>query len=242
MIRIEKHYTCDAVTEHEAELQCCQLDKNSLSEPNPAYPNYTGGQLYGLVRDMITFDRLKAQLFEDQGGICCYCGAKLEYPFNPQFRVEHVKPKESHRELAGEYENLLLSCRSTDEEKAEIAKVTKKQRKDFLHCDEAKDSSEIVYSPLTDECETKFFYEIDGRIKGADEIANHDIKTLGLDCSYLNRRRAEAISSIYDENGELLSVEELNLYKEAVMRRDKNNRHSEFCFVIKKAIESLTKN
>lgn len=240
MKKIDKHYTVDAVVAHEAELQSCRLDKESLSEPDPSYPEYTGGQLYDLVRDMATFSDLAEQMFKDQGGICCYCGAKLEYPFDPQYRVEHVKPKGSHRELVGEYENLLLSCRSTQAEKESMGRAPRKKRKDFLHCDEAKDNNEISYSPLTDECETKFLYSIDGSIIGADESAEQDIKTLGLRCPYLIRRRMEAISTIYDENGELLSDEELNLYKNLVMRRDANGLHAEFCFVIKKAIESLT--
>ena len=82
---------------HKVELILCRLDKASLTKPDNRYAKLTGGQRYDMVRDMTTFADLKRLLYDEQGGICCYCGAKLEYPVNSRSRVEHVKPKNIHR-------------------------------------------------------------------------------------------------------------------------------------------------
>lgn len=222
---------------HKVELILCKLDKASLIKPDNRYANLSGEQLYDKVREMTTFANLKQLLYDEQGGICCYCGMKLEYPFNPQFRVEHVKPRDSHRELVGEYENLLLSCRATKEE-LEIRRhaPNSKERRKHFHCDEAKGAEEITYSPLTPDCESAFIYGIDGSITGIDDAANKDIEILGLGCGYLKRRRSEAISAWFDDN---ISSEDLLKCKNAIMSRDKDNRLAEFCFVISNVIEQF---
>ena len=234
---IEKNHNTDKVLKHKKELIRCQLDKSSLLNHEGKYANRTGGQLYDLVKDMTTFSDLKLQLYDDQGGICCYCGLKLKYPFNPQFRVEHVKPKDSHRELVGEYENLLLSCRATKEE-FEIRENTpnREERRKLFHCDEAKGAEEITYSPLNPECENAYIYEIDGNIKGIDDTAKKDIETLGLGGDYLKRRRSEAISVWFDDD---ISSEDLLRCKDVIMSRDNENQLTEFCFVISNVIEQF---
>lgn len=235
---IAKTYDAPAVIAHEIELLSCHLDEKSLSGANDLHPTYSGADLYNLVRDMVTFPALKEQLYEDQGGICCYCGMKLDYPFDPQYRVEHVLPKESHRALVGEYKNLLLSCRATKEESDARNAAPRKKRKDYLHCDEKKGSSEITYSPLNPECETVFVYKQDGSICGANQSAIKDIETLGLDCDYLVRRRKEVLEVLFDGD-ELLPEDLLRVYKEKVMTRDADNKLAEFCFVISNVIGQI---
>ncbi len=232
---IEKNYATLDVMAHGRELVACQLDETSLSIPNESYPGRSGAELYELVRSMKTFPAIKQQLYKEQGGICCYCGAKLEYPYNPQYRIEHVKPKEKHRELVGEYKNLLLSCRATKEEQDERNVAPKRNRKKFMHCDEAKGALEITCSPLNSECEKYFKYMIDGGIAGTNEDAKKDIETLGLGCGYLVRRRRAALSVLFEGN-ELLPEELLQSFKNRVMTRDENGRFSEFCFVISDVI------
>ena len=238
MKHIVKNTDAPAVLAHEAELVSCHLDETSLSGPNDLHPSYSGADLYNLVRDMVTFPSLKEQLFEDQGGICCYCGMKLDYPFDPQYRVEHVRPKEIHRELVGEYKNLLLSCRATKEETDTRDAAPRKKRRDFMHCDEKKGSSEITYSPLDPACEAVFVYKQDGSISGVNQNATNDIETLGLDCDYLVRRRKEALEVLFDGD-ELLPEDLLRDFKEKVMTRDNDNRLTEFCFVISNVIGQI---
>ena len=234
---IEKDYNASAVLAHKQELIECQLDESSLLNPLGKYFARTGGQLYDLVKGMVTFPDLKQQLYNDQGGICCYCGMKLEYPFNPQFRVEHVKPKEAYRELVGEYENLLLSCRATKEELENRGNIhNKEERKKYFHCDEAKGAKEITYSPLNPNCENAYIYGLDGSITGIDDAAKKDIETLGLGCDYLKRRRSEAISVWLDGD---ISSEDLLKCKDNIMFRGQDNCLTEFCFVISNVIEQF---
>lgn len=233
---IEKNYDAPTVLRHEEELISCRLNELSLKDSSNPYANLTGGQLYDMVRDMTTFASLKQYLYEEQGGICCYCGAKLEYPYGAQYRVEHVKPKEKYPELSGEYKNLLLSCRPSQEEVRFRSAFQKKERKELKHCDEAKESKEITYSPLTPNCEKAFIYGIDGSITGVDDDANKDIETLGLGCDYLKRRRSEAISVWLDDE---ITSEDLLKCRDVIMSRDNENRLTEFCFVISNVIEQF---
>lgn len=98
---IEKHFDTDAVVSHEQELANRHLDEESLRRPE-VHPGRTGGQLYETVRNMPTMHALKEQMYAEQGGVCCYCGMNLDYPFNPQYRVEHVLPNITLG-LAGKY-------------------------------------------------------------------------------------------------------------------------------------------
>ena len=107
-----------------------------------------------------------------------------------------------------------------------------------MHCDEKKGSSEITYSPLDPECETVFVYKQNGEIIGANENANNDIKTLGLDCDYLVRRRKEALEVLFDGD-DLLPEDLLRDFQEKVMTRDANNRLAEFCFVFSNVIGQM---
>lgn len=232
---IEKHYDTPTVIQHEQELKSLNLDEDCLRNPE-THAGKSGGQLYETVRDMPTFSALKKQMYSEQGGVCCYCGMKLEYPFNPQYRVEHVLPKETHRELVGEYKNLLLSCRATKEEVALRADSSKPkaQRKGYIHCDEAKGSKEITYSPLNRACENAFWYDLNGKIHYNDEEAKKDIKTLGLDGEYLNKRRKIAISSLCE-----LSEDELIAFRDGLQYPNFEGKYAEFYFVIIDAINQL---
>ena len=211
-----------------------------MSEQSPRnseiHAGKSGGQLYEIVRDMPTLFALKEQMYSEQGGVCCYCGMKLEYPFNPQYRVEHVLPKEAHREFVGEYKNLLLSCRATKKEieLRKDASKSKAQRKGYIHCDEAKGSKEITYSPLNRACENAFWYDLNGKIHYNDEEAKKDIDILGLDGEYLNSRRKAAIDSLW-----VLNEDELIAFRDGLQHPNSEGKYAEFYFVIIDAINQL---
>ena len=93
-------------------------------------------------RDIIpAFEELREQMFEEQGGICCYCGCVLA---KQHCSNEHLKPKSRYVELVGEYKNMVLSCRTSQQEQKEIAREMNKQkdthiklskeRKKHYHC------------------------------------------------------------------------------------------------------------
>lgn len=239
---IEKHDTEQRVVDYENQLREAQMDEASLKD-RTVHPTSNGAAIYDMVQSMPAFPGLKQQLFDDQGGICCYCGQKLLYeghPYQPQFIVEHVFPKEADRTLAGEYHNMLLSCRPADKEEQSRAEAPRKERATFFHCDKSKDCRQITYTPLLKDVSTHFSYDEFGNVIPMDEIAEDDCETLNLNCSWLVKRRCAAIEGrIYDEQNQLLSDDELRLLTTDVMKRDENNQHQEFCFAIKGAAERL---
>ena len=230
---IEKHFDTNAVINHEKKLVELQLDENSLLLPN-IHSGKTGGQLYELVRDMDTLPALKKQMYTEQGGVCCYCGMNLDYPFDPQYRLEHVFPKDTHRELVGEYKNLLLSCRATREE----MKLRENERKRFIHCDEAKGAQEITYSPLDKACENVFWYDLKGSIHHRNDKAERDINILGLAGDYLTSRRQAVIETLL-MNEDVLNDNDLIAFREGLKKPNKEGRYAEFYFVLIDAINQL---
>lgn len=242
---VEKDFQAQAVVDHDAELRLNQLDEASLTNP-AVHHSLDGPAVYDQVRSFDSFSALKQQMYDDQGGICCYCGRKLEYPNHPlqaQYIVEHVKPKEADRTLAGEYKNLLLSCRPTDEEEQLRKDAPRKEKNAFFHCDKAKSSMPITYSPLQLDCDTHFRYDEFGDVNVVDvtdAMAAQDLVTLNLKCQWLKTRRMAAIEGeLFDENYELLPENELRDRLTTIMQRDANGLFAEFCFVIKGAIEHV---
>ena len=238
---IEKDFTDDRIIAYEDELKANLLDKTSLSDPN-IHPRLKGADVYDQVKSFDHFKGLQNKLFEDQGGICCYCGQVLKFLKHPPYIVEHVLPKGECRKLAGEYENLLLSCRPTEEEEEDRNNVHD-NGDNFWHCDKRKKSSILTYTPLQHDCASRFIYYESGKIKGCDKLAENDIKTLGLNCEYLKRRRKEAIFAVlYDENGQLLPNDILETYLSVIMQRKADNTLREFCFVIAGALSNFLYN
>lgn len=237
MKHIEKHPETPEVQEYIKELKTQHLDEAGILN-SAEYADWTGSQLYEKVRELETLPALKQQLFREQGGVCCYCGMKLEYPFDPQYRLEHVRPKDKHRELVGEYKNLLLSCRANMEETELRSTSDKKNRKKYIHCDEAKGAEELNYSPLDNSCETAFTYTLDGKVSYKDQLAEKDIITLGLNGPYLTSRRKNAIESLFIDD-DLLSEEYLKAFKDGLQKKDANGNYREFYFVLIDAINQL---
>ena len=65
--------------------------------------------------------QLQYSLYEEQGGICCYCGDRLRRDWNVNTQkweffkqsIEHFKGKSQHKRLMFNYENLMLCCKNS---------------------------------------------------------------------------------------------------------------------------------
>jgi len=241
---VKKDFHATGVIDYKRKLKNAKLNKGSLKNPN-VHPKLDGPAVFEQVKSIPSFNGLKKQMFEDQGGICCYCGKKLKYeghPYSPQYTVEHVFPKSLDRRLAGEYRNMLLSCRPSDEENDEAKKARRGKSVLSYHCDKFKENNVLTYTPLQKDCADHFIYNINGDVVGADNDATKDIATLNLNCSFLKKRREAAIvGELYDEYNNLLSDNELANRLNTIMKRDANNRYIEFCFVIDNVIRNLLK-
>ena len=239
---IETNFNSPTVIDYETELKLNELDEESLSD-SAKHPCLGGSDVYDQVRSFDGFTALKQQMYEDQGGICCYCGSRLKYPNHPQYIVEHVIPKESNRQLAGEYKNLLLSCRPSEKEEDLRKAASRKEQKKFFHCDKSKGSTPITYTPLQKDCDSRFRYDEFGDVDVADktdDCAIQDLRTLNLKCEWLKRRRKDAIAGeLYDENNQLLPDDELRERLKTIMERNNEGMYAEFCFVVKDAITHI---
>lgn len=237
---IEKDFSCENidVIAYETELIENKLDKCNLSDA-AIHPTMSGPDVYDVVKSFDSFKELKQAMLREQGYICCYCGQSIK---DSTCIVEHVLPKSKYRHLAGEYENLLLSCKPTQEEETERKKTggNKKNNIKYWHCDKLKENEELNYTPLQNDCASHFIYLDNGEVKGDDMLANADIKTLGLNCNYLKNRRYNAIlGAIFDEDNTLISNEEMEQYARLVMKRKQDGSLVEFCFVIAGAIVTI---
>lgn len=237
---IEKDFSYENidVIEYETELIKNKLDKCNLSDAT-IHPTMSGLDVYDTVKSFDSFKKLKRTMLKDQGSICCYCGQLIK---DSTYIVEHVLPKSKYRHLAGEYENLLLSCKPTQEEETERKEAggNKKNNIKYWHCDKLKDNEELNYTPLQKDCASHFIYLDNGEVKGNDILAEADIKTLGLNCNYLKNRRYNAIlGAMFDDSNTLLPNEELEQYATLVMNRKQDGSFIEFCFVIAGAINHL---
>lgn len=238
---IAKDYNTEAVMRHETELQFQQLDEQSLLDQN-IHPGLTGSKLWKMVRDIKFiphFWDLKHQMYDEQGGLCCYCGLRIFKDTEGRKQtVEHVIPKSAHRELVGEYKNLLLACSITEDD-ANLLGVDSTFHPSLRHCDDSKDNATLHYTPLMPECEKVFHYDAVGNVQAVNEEAEEDIDTLQLNCDLLKVRRKAALNILFDENNELITNEELRSISANIMKRDSDNRLPEFCFAIKDVAESL---
>ena len=85
-------------------------------------------------------------------------------------------------------------------------------------------------------------HKLNGEVKGSDDEAEKDIETLNLNCHGLKERRRKqmlAYSFLTTESQEMLDIDSLKAYRQAVEKRDANGNHSEFYFVIADLLDQL---
>ena len=244
---VEKHFNAPSVILHEQELLTANLDEASLLKRKET-EGLDGNLLYKeqirSTRYIPHWKDLQVQMCQDQGGVCCYCGLKLQFPDTQHYSVEHVKPRSKFPELVGEYKNLLLSCHSSELERVQLKKTihSKKERKETLHCDEFKYNKELHYNPLQADCALHFLYKLNGEVKGSDKEAEADIETLNLNCHSLKERRRKqmlAYSFLATDPKEMLDIDSLKAYRQEVEKLDANGNHREFYFVIADLLDQL---
>lgn len=239
---IEKHP--DKVIAYEKQLREQQIDMRSLSNP-AVHQTWKGKEVYEYAQGLSEFKNMETQLLLDQGGVCCYCGCRIPHPTGiPPYVREHVTPRESSRELAGEYSNLLLSCRGENDALGpnSLKDISHRKKNFFFHCDKHKGAKPLINSPLQSDCDSHFSYSISGKVSEDGNIEGPDIKVLNLNCEYLKTRRKAAIDSfIYDSDNNMLSSDELQRLATALSQRDANGNYHEYFFVVANVAKTLFK-
>lgn len=138
--------------------------------------------------------RLREQLMQEQGYICCYCMKKISIENS---HIEHFWPKTFFPEIDLDYHNMFASCNGDG------------TLLEDEHCGHKKEDwwRENMVSPTDAEVEKMFRYSADGRIHSVQRrpttnIAQEMIIYMGLDSFHLERNRRQAIeaSEYFDED------------------------------------------
>jgi uncharacterized protein (TIGR02646 family) len=172
---------------------------------------------------------LKRALVAEQGHLCCYCGRRL---LPGDYHIEHQVPRHGPMgdpALTFVYRNLFASCQAN------------LGRKDPRHCGTAKGDwydAALLVSPLDPGCESRFAYDLDGKVRGADpddEGAKETIAHLDLDGPRLRKLRHDVIEALDLD----LDPEERRVLLAAYEARDAEGRFEPFGFVLAAALRSL---
>ncbi len=177
-------------------------------------PDYDsmGGQLKTIVKE---------SLMQEQGYLCCYCERRLTLNDS---HIEHFVPQSNADIDPLDYSNILCSCQN---------RLNKGEPR---HCGNLKGKwfdSELLISPFDPDCENKFLFIADGRIKPSetgDYSADITIKKLGIDIPKLNDLRRKAIEPFIDD---ILSEQELKIFVTAYLEPDSQGAFGEFYMAIK---------
>ena len=198
-----------------------------IANKAPTFPSYSNAsKLWDKLKPKVK-QALRTRLYEDQGGICCYCQSEIA---NDETSViEHLLPKSLNPLVyTFDFDNVILSC---DGEKY----IPKPKES---HCDDSKKDFLILVNPLQDDCESKFSYTRLGRILGVGVEAEQTINILNLDTPKLQIRRKREFDFVLDELDETLELEEddsrtvLEAKIAELTQRDSNNLFQPFCAAI----------
>ena len=161
-------------------------------------------------------EAVKTALMKEQGYICCYCERLLTYADS---HIEHFRPQSDPDVDPLDFSNMLCSCQD------------QLKKGEPRHCGVLKDDwfdSQLLISPLAPDCETRFAFIGDGRIKPTqetDEAAIETIARLGLDIPKLNAMRAKTIDLFLDKE---ITNEEMQQFVAGYLRKDENGQYGEF--------------
>ena len=161
---------------------------------------------------------IKNSLIAEQGGICCYCGTRID---RTNSVIEHFKPQDENLfpELQLEYSNLLASCSG-----GQIDRQT--NRRFPLCCDANKKNRVIEVSPTDPDCESCFEYDEDGNIYGTTPEAHYAIQILNLNNEVQKNRRRAAIELYINLPKGTDWQEEIH----HLSVRDENGLYRPYCF------------
>jgi uncharacterized protein (TIGR02646 family) len=198
-----------------------QLKKEARFERKPVYSNLG-------TRERL---RLKSNLMEDQGWVCCYCGRRITLQDS---HIEHFRPQSRYAQLTLEYENLYASC------------IRETEAGTPLHCGHAKKDhfdEDLCISPEDEGCETYFVFTLNGDVIPADKNdkrADYMIRLLKLDDGSLRLQRREALGAVFTpEFLETATEEELERLRNVYGLRDGQGMRDSFGHVFVRYIDQL---
>ncbi len=164
---------------------------------------------------------VREALFDEQGGICCYCERRLT---DADSHIEHFHPQSDLTVDPLDYGNLLYSCQD------------QLKKGEPRHCGNRKGEwfdEDLLISPLDPDCENAFAYSGDGGIRPTDDnnsAAKTTIEKLELDIDKLRDRRKRAIEPFLDPS---LSDMDFSSFVTGILMRGPNGLYPEFFTTIR---------
>lgn len=178
---------------------------------------------------------VKQRLLEEQGSLCCYTGI---YIGENDSHIEHFKPQThcvSHEDV--DYNNLLAAYPNEHrEQQYGRCKYGAHAKADWY-------DENLLISPLHGNCESRFKYNVSGKIAPANEgdlAAVETIERLGLANESLAELRKQAIErALFRTGHQSLSTQQLRNIAQSYCTRDHQQNFRAFCFVIAQAAQQL---
>lgn len=206
---------------HIIKKQCKSFDEFVKKYPKCTYSdlhNYDGDS-NGLINEKRNiYDELKSSLNKEQYGLCCYCCCKIEILESFKNSIEHIAPISLYPQESMKYNNMLLSCSSTNS---------------CNHKKGGKFDPNSFISPLDENCESHFDFNIyTGEIVPRDENdsrAKYTIELLNLNSTNLKNSRKQTINKL-NEQMKYYGEKKKELYNDYV------NKHMQFSDIVKYAI------
>jgi uncharacterized protein (TIGR02646 family) len=187
---------------------------------------------------------LYARLLEEQGFLCAYTMKGLT---QPTCHIEHIKPESVLRqedeinEIIGsdlDYENL-VAC-FPRENMLEPYLYGARYKDDWWDDDGAQ-----FVSPLTENCERNFTFNINGEIRGLTDAGKKTIEILRLDHPSLTEDRRRTIDEFINgpDRKSPLSTKQTQFYIENICNKSgRSGKFPDFCVAIKHALNQHADN
>lgn len=209
--------------------------------------------VYGNLRDPDREDVLK-WLINEQGALCCYTGIRIwsnskKPKIKANCHIEHLKPQticvaedrergdnqKEREDISGA--NLLAAFPNQPD-----WSYGAKFRQHWYGEDKHNRPANLFIHPLMVNCESRFKFDVFGKISAAekkDNAAKMTIKKLCLDHGDLNGRRYAAIRQVFFSARGPLSEPQILKIMDGLDKRDSKGEFRAFCFVLKQVGEQL---
>lgn len=195
------------------------IEKGESPRSLEEYKTTEGASFKDLDKNHTSIKReIKTSLIAEQGGICCYCGTRID---RTNSMIEHFKPKDENLfpKLQLEYSNLLASCLG--------GQIDRQTNRRFPLCWDANKKNRVIeVSPTDPDCESCFKYDEEGTIYGTTPEARHAIQILNLNNEVQKNRRKAAIEVYINLPEETDWQDEIRF----LSARDRNGLYQPYCF------------
>lgn len=189
-------------------------------------------------------DAIWRGLWQEQGGLCCYCGGPIGRHKQPtDCHIDHVCPQSVRVDLELEYSNMLGSCQGREPDRFRWPPPAPEDCRHppaSEHCGHKRDNwfdEALFVTPLRPDCESYFCFGSSGEISATRDPAKFDaasetIKRLGLEIPRLQAARKAAIEPLL-AGPEEMSVDELRKLYDSLDQPDARGRLQPYCFAIR---------